>query len=388
MKRKVVMLLTNCYGPDPRVDMEAKALMAGGYAVTVVAWDRERRKPAREISGGILVERIVVRSTHGRGSTQLPFLILFWWKAFWSLLFREFDVLHCHDFDTLPLGFALAKLRGKRVIFDAHESFAEMLGANVRRTAKRMIVAVENLLLPHLDLLITVGEKLGRAYRDRGARKVCIVGNWKRLEDFTLDQTVLAQARDRLGVPQDKLVISFISWLGPERKLLPLLEAVRDDPEVFLLLGGRGPMEREARRAAEINPRILWLGFVPPKDIPLYTCLSDAVFYGFDRENPNSQYSAPNKLFEALAAGKAVLTGDFGEIGHIVREWRCGVVMDETTPQAIQRAFSILKDEDRVREYGQNARLAATERYNWKTAAWLLINAYKLLWGGERSPET
>ncbi|MCK4271217.1 glycosyltransferase family 4 protein [bacterium] len=388
MAKKVLMLLTNCFDPDPRVFSEAKTLTERGYQVRIIGWDRDFKRPKHQNYHGIKVERIYLRSTHGRGTSQVPFLMIFWLLALLKALGGDFDVVHCHDLDTLPLGVVLAKLSGKKIIFDAHESFADMLGTNVHKAIKRMIFAVENLLLPHLDLLITVGEILGRTYRDRGARRVCVVGNWKHLEDFALDQATLTYARKKLGIPRDKLVISFISWLGPERKLVPLLEAVRDDPEVFLLLGGKGPMEEEARRAAAISPRILWLGFVPPQEIPLYTCLSDMVFYGFDQENPNSQYSAPNKLFEALAAGKAVLTGDFGEIGHIVREWKCGVVMDETNTRSIQKAFSLLKEKGRVREYGRNAQAAAREHYNWRMAARLLTDAYRSLWNKETSPAT
>jgi len=51
------------------------------------------------------------------------------------------------------------------------------------------------------------------------------------------------------------------------------------------------------------------------------------VYYGFDPNNPNARFSAPNKLFEALAAGKPLVTGDFGEIGEVVRESECGVIL-------------------------------------------------------------
>src|SRR5581483_6695758 len=70
-RRSILMLLTNCFEPDPRVHAEAKALVEAGYRVSILAWDRDRKRPRNEVIDGIEVERIYVSSTHGRGATQL-----------------------------------------------------------------------------------------------------------------------------------------------------------------------------------------------------------------------------------------------------------------------------------------------------------------------------
>ena len=41
----VLMLLTNAYDPDPRVRQEALALVAMGWRVRIVAWDRDAEAP-------------------------------------------------------------------------------------------------------------------------------------------------------------------------------------------------------------------------------------------------------------------------------------------------------------------------------------------------------
>jgi hypothetical protein len=63
---------------------------------------------------------------------------------------------------------------------------------------------------------------------------------------------------------------------------------------------------------AQHYPKIAYLEYVPPPKALLDTEISDIVFYEFDSKNPNSKYNAPNKVFEALAAGEAALTGDVG----------------------------------------------------------------------------
>ena len=94
-------------------------------------------------------------------------------------------MVHCHDLDTLPLGFILGKLKRKPIVYDAHESFPDMLEGSVPGTIQRGLVRLENFFIRRIDLLITVGEKLRQHFAERGARHSVVVGNWKRLGDFS-----------------------------------------------------------------------------------------------------------------------------------------------------------------------------------------------------------
>src|SRR5262249_28669247 len=102
-----LMLLTNTYDPDPRVRQEALTLVAMGCHVKILAWDRDRKSPAHQVMEGVEIERVFLASTHGRGTTQLFFYALLYLRMFWRGWKSKFDVVHCHDLDTLPLGFLL-----------------------------------------------------------------------------------------------------------------------------------------------------------------------------------------------------------------------------------------------------------------------------------------
>lgn len=372
---RVLMLLTNAFDPDPRVDREARVLQNAGFRVTILCWDRDRARPSREDQKGIFVERLYVRSTHGRGAGQILFLALFWLLAFIKGLRLGFDIVHCHDFDTLPLGYLLARIKRAALIYDAHESYADML-ENVPLWMKRAIVHFEDFFLPRVDGLITVGEILEKHFQSRGARKTTVVGNWKDPAAFCFEEETLARERRLLGIPEGAFVISFIANLGYERQIVPLIEAVRDMPRVFLVLGGRGPAEEIVRTAAALHSNIVYLGFVPPARVPLYTAMSHAVFYGFDPTNANSRFSAPNKLFEAIAAGRAVICGDFGEIGRIVKQYRLGCVLPRYSVEGIREAVNKLSDEKVLKEILNNTAMAA-KIYNGEEAAARLIAIYE-----------
>ena len=54
----VVMLLSNAFRPDPRVEREADGLVQAGFRVTLICWDRAAELSSSELHDGIEVIRI------------------------------------------------------------------------------------------------------------------------------------------------------------------------------------------------------------------------------------------------------------------------------------------------------------------------------------------
>ena len=327
--QNILMLLTNAYDPDPRVRQEALALLRLGYRVRILAWDRDLKAPPFQNMEGVEVERVYLPSRHGRGITQIAFYAYLYLKMLWRGLRMPFDAVHCHDLDTLPLGFILGKLKRRPIVYDAHESFPDMLEGSVPAGVRRGLTRLENFFIRRIDLLITVGEKLKAHFVERGARHSVVVGNWKCLSEFSRTREENEATRRQLGIPEDALTIVCITQLLKDRKTEELLGALDDCPGVHAIIGGKGVLESLVTLAAAANQRIHYVGFAGTQQISAYTCAADVVYYGFDPANPNARFSAPNKLYEALAAGRPLITGDFGEIADVVRKTGCGIVLPE-----------------------------------------------------------
>jgi hypothetical protein len=63
MPKRVLMLLSNPFLPDPRVEKEATALIDAGFHVKILAWDRGKKKPQVTKEKGIDDQRIWTNST-------------------------------------------------------------------------------------------------------------------------------------------------------------------------------------------------------------------------------------------------------------------------------------------------------------------------------------
>jgi glycosyltransferase involved in cell wall biosynthesis len=384
--KTVLMLLTNAYDPDPRVRQEALALIGMGCRVKLLAWDRDLKAPAWECMEGVEVERVFVSSRHGRGTTQLFFYAWVYLKLLWRGWRSSFDVVHCHDLDTLPLGFLLGKLKRKPIVYDAHESFPDMVEGSVHPQVRNGLTRLENFFIRRIDLLITVGEKLRHHFDARGCRHSVVVGNWKRLEDFSRSEQQNLEVRRCLGIPTGALVVACITQLLKDRQIEELLQAVADRPNVYVIVGGRGVLQAMVEQAAASNPRILFVGFVSGKQIADYTCAADVVYYGFDPHNPNARFSAPNKLYEALAAGRPLITGDFGEIADVVRDAECGIVLPEYSVQAIQKALDYFAEANVRNSMAACALRFGAASMNWEKGAEALHREYSRFLAGLRNP--
>ncbi len=117
-------------------------------------------------------------------------------------------------------------------------------------------------------------------------------------------------------------------------------------------------------------------------EIPIYTCAADVVYYGFDPANPNARFSAPNKLFEALAAGKPLITGDFGEIGEVTRRGSCGIVLDSYTASNVRHALEALRNVAFREECARNAGRLGQSEMNWEKCEEVLEREYAALLKG------
>lgn len=375
------MLLTNAFAPDPRVAAEIETLRDFGFAVRLLCWDRDANgsMPPVERDGPVCIERIPLRSTHGRGLSQMHFLAGFWAAAARRALRQPFDLVHAHDFDTWPIAWLLARCRRVPLVLDAHESFADMLTGHLPRAACRVIRWSENRLIPRADAMVTVGERLAADLTARGARCVCVLPNCKRLDQYGGGDAERMALRRRLHVRPDQWVLGFIANLGRERPVDSMIRAVQADPRVAWVVGGDGYHASTVAAAARRLGNVHYLGPIPPREVPSLTAGFDAVFCGYDPDNPNARFSAPNKLYEALAAGKPLLSGDYGEVGEIVRTHECGVAVERFDVPQLRRALDRLASPTTRADFAARAARLGRETYNWEKVRRRLPELYESL---------
>jgi glycosyltransferase involved in cell wall biosynthesis len=371
--KNIAMLLSNAFRPDPRVYKEALSLVQAGYNVNVICWDRNNEYPQKEIIQGINIIRLKIQSKYSAGSQQIFYLPLFLVNAIHYLEQIKPDIVHCHDLDTTIAGAWYSKLHKIPWIFDAHECYPEQIGPQVNRLIYIFLKWLERLMANKANQVITIGNALASHFQLSDS-KISIVGNYPDLDTF--NTSIEGITRQRLGIPINAYVVSYIGGFTLARAILPFIYGAEIFKAVTILLAGDGPQAEKIKEIISGHKNIIYLGWVPQEHVPTYINLSDVIYYGLNQKDGNSQYSSPNALFNAMAAGKPILTTAVGEIAHIVKVEKCGFVISDATPECIAQGLKGLSDISIRQSLGENAKKAAYYKYNWSTAKNNLLQIY------------
>jgi glycosyltransferase involved in cell wall biosynthesis len=239
---------------------------------------------------------------------------------------------------------------------------------------------LERRLLKRADWTITASTVFADKLRASGVQSVRTIGNVQRLAPFAkVGEGAIAEARARLGLAPDDLVVVYIGGFSRNRMLLPLIEAAQVLPGVQVLLWGDGHQRAAVEAAAERAANVRYLGWLPAEQVPLYTRMADVIHYCLVPDYPGAVYNAPNTLSSAMAAGRPIVANDVGDLGRIVRQTGCGVLLSEVTPETVRRAVERLRSPAERRRLGEAGRAAAEARYNWAVAESHLIEGYEQL---------
>ncbi len=365
--KKIVMLLSNGFAPDPRVAAEAQAMNAAGYQVTIFAWDRTGQLPENENYQGIQIVRSKIGTTYSRGPLQIFKFRQFWKAAAAFLGEHSADIIHCHDLDTLWPGIRYGRKFGIPVIFDAHESYPDMVAHLFPSWLVLMIRRMETALVPKTTAVITVGEILARHYQSLHAKKVVVVGNYKTLN---LSEPVRPQK-----IPPLKII--YVGGLNRDRMIGPMIEAVSGDERYHFTIVGAGSELSRLQELAGSSANILFTGYKPQAEARALIEQCHLVYYGIDCTYANNQYSTPNLLFLALASGRPIITTNVGEIAEIVGTQSCGSVLADLEGSTIRRVLEQYFEESLWQHQSERSFRAAASKYNWDIAKQNLLGLYQ-----------
>lgn len=378
------MLLSNPFRPDTRVLKEAESLQSMGYAVTILCWDREAAYPSEEsLPSGVQIIRVQnVLSSYGIGSRQLSRITKFWSSIIPLLNRLRPDLVHCHDFDTLPVGLFWGRLHRRPVVYDAHEYYAELVRPRLHGFSGAFIYHVirisESMGARLASGVITVDEKLGAIYR-RLNPKVLIVGHYPALKSFQEAAQVFSQ---------NELNLVYVGRVSTDRGMLIYLELLRHLRQVGIparlhVAGAFTPPSEEEtfwRSVQGLEEWVSWKGWIGYEQIP---GLLKNIDIGLVILKPEPRYvvALPVKLFEYMSAGLPVIASEFPEISKIVRESNCGALVDpEKDPVHIAEIIQEWWANPEVpRLLGYNGFQAVRQKFNWETISGQFDGFYKAL---------
>lgn len=159
---------------------------------------------------------------------------------------------------------------------------------------------------------------------------------------------------------------------------IPLMFALaRSLPEMhFLWVGGTAEdVALWRQRMAEAGVKNIHLtGFVENARLPQYQAAADVLLMPYGRTiagsggGDSAEIASPMKMFEYMAAGRAILTSDLPVIREVLDEGMAVFCPPEDPPTWREALLSLMAEPERRESLGRAAR-AAAEAYTWRARA-------------------
>ena len=373
-KIRILMAVTTAFEPDPRVYKEARTLAGAGYEVTVCAWDRERKYPTYESLGGIEILRFQKRSRLGTRLRQLPAFLGFYRFVWQNLRSGGYQVLHCHDLDTMPVGVAAAVFRIP-LIFDAHEpeyypAYAAPLPIFFRGLERTFARFARWVLVTNLFQL--------KKYRGWGIAAVSEIRNVPPAEFVQF-----AKSKRKRNGPLVVGRIGFIKkGVGIEELFDALAHVRAEGYDVRGLLVGKihPDIREEFDLLLKRAPFVEYAGAVRYDDVAVWYSKIDLAVALYTRIE-EWRLITPTKVLEALAAGVPVLANPVGDVEELAARYGGIVILKERTSEALARAIREFARDRRKLAILQDSTDRASRELVWENMETRLLSVYKQVAG-------
>jgi len=114
----------------------------------------------------------------------------------------------------------------------------------------------------------------------------------------------------------------FQPWHGLENLIESFYQVIHEVPKVKLILIGDGPVRDQINhkiRDLGLESSVMITGYIPQNQVPQLLSVVDIAVLPYP-ELPKELWFSPLKLYEYMAAGKAIVASDSGQIGEVLSD--------------------------------------------------------------------
>jgi len=194
------------------------------------------------------------------------------------------------------------------------------------------------------------------------------------------DERGAGEARERLTLPAEGVVVLFFGEMRDEKGIHTLLDALQryDGPQFTMVLAGSptdvSDRELEAVRTGTVPDVRVVSEYIPDEELPLYFLAADGVVCPYSRSF--GEYRTSGVFQRAAGSGRPVLAPEFGTFADRIRTWELGTTFEPESADALAATLAEFVhsggdagDRDRIREYARSQ--------TYETLAERTVEAYR-----------
>jgi glycosyltransferase involved in cell wall biosynthesis len=273
-------------------------------------------------------------------------------------------VVSSPTFFSIGAAWLLARMKRARLVVEVRDLWPAIfveLGVLTNRRLIRLLERLELAAYAAADRVVVVSDGFRANLIDRGVPddKVHTIRNGVTLDRFDPGAVADPRVRDRLGARAGDCLVLYLGTHGISHGLPGVAAAaarLAGEPVHFTFVGEGADKSRLRRRVAELAlDNVTLLPGVPHEEVPGLLAAADICLVPL-RDVPLFSTFIPSKMFEYLAAGKAVVGAVTGEAAQILREAGAVVVPPEDSAALADAIRALAGDPQRRQAMGRRGR--------------------------------
>ncbi|KOS63008.1 hypothetical protein FJQ98_06530 [Lysinibacillus agricola] len=348
----VILIRSNEANPDPRLQKYINYLESSHQNYKVLAWNRgkENIKKAN-------FTYFNLQTGYGLAYKNIPYKIA-WFIFIFIYLIRNrksYSLIHACDFDTMLPAYYSTIFTRKKIVFDVFDWFSN---PQPKGFIKCTINRIENILFKKTDFAIICEKYRINQVNPKYRREFFVLPNIPSIQ-LKDDQDIYKKVNSqRLNY---KYILSYVGVFDQFRGLEDILKFVSQNEDFCLNIAGYGYLENLVFEISEKYDNVIYWGKVDYNTGLNMMKNSDMIIAFYYCQDDDHFYAAPNKYYEGLFLGKAILTNNDTLLAQNTIKHDTGFVIQEGLP-SISTFFLNQFNIDDVQQKNKNTKAI------WQTA--------------------
>lgn len=371
MTKRVIMLRTTSIVDDSRITKEANALLKNGYQVTIYGWDRSQKIKGNILkleNGEIHLDYCSIPCSYGGGIKNILKILQFFrqLKKYLKQNHKNYDIIHSCDLDTGIIARKIARKYQKKLVYDIFDYYTD--SHSFPKPISTILEGIEVKTINHADVTILCTEQRKEQICKAHPKKIITIHNTPNIPANLKDIDFKIKGKSK------NIKVVYVGVLQDHRLLKEISEQVKDHDNIELHIGGFGIYENYFKQMDKKYDNIYFYGSMEYKNVLKLESQADILFATYDPSILNHKYSAPNKVYEAMALGKPIIVCKNTGVDKIVEEHHFGLTIAYNGQDFIKAVLEIQKI-----NYKPNEIKKAYALFHWDTMETRLVEAYEKL---------
>lgn len=366
MSRKIIFTVTSDLNTDQRMQRICRSMYNNGYEILLIG----RKIDSYNLSFEFPIKRLSCLFNKG-----FLFYAEYNIRLFFFLLFKDCNIICSVDLDTMLPCKMVSRLKGIKLVYDAHEYYTESPELDNRPRLKAFWEWIGRRTIPAVTDGYTVNKSIALFLEEKYTKRFSVIRNLPHYNQLSSKNSSFKHN-----------YLLYQGVLNKGRGLEELILAMKEIDLLPLWIAGSGDIETDLKalvKKEELGSRVRFLGKLEPQKLLAVTVDATIGFNLLDPSNKNYYYSLANKYFDYMAAGVPGISMDFPEYASVNKKYEIAILLQNLNPSEIAAAINnLLNDQAKYDQLKLNC-IQASEVYNWKQEEKKLLAFYENLMSTE-----